>query len=582
MGVVHQLPEDIIRGIAAGEVVERPAAVLKELLENSLDAGARRIDLEWRDAGRTRLRVTDDGVGMSPDDARLALERHATSKIQSLADLERVATFGFRGEALPSIAAVSRFDLTTRPADAGEGWTLRVEAGVRQSEGPAGVPPGTTVSVADLFFNVPARLKFLKSDASERSHLFRAAEDAALSNPGVSWRVSSEGKEAWALPAVSEDRWADRLAALWGEERAGGMKEIATHQSFLTLRGWVSDVNHPQPTARFQRLFINRRPVVNRRLLHALYDGYRGRLLVGRHPAAVLFLEVDPSIVDVNVHPTKREVRLSHEEEIHGLLSRAVQEALGRSVEPRGVFVSPSAPAETPAFSWRGPARSLEGPPRAAEVQAAFALQAPDSSASEGMIPLPLEAFRAARFEPVLQLYSTYLLARLENQVFLFDQHAAAERVLYEALVERNAAGVPARQALLLPWVWEPAAEAFALMQERAAAFEALGFDLEAFGGRSLRVRAVPAALGEPRVRGVLEGLAEDLMAGRLAQGVDAVVVRAACRGSVKAGDPLSVPEMARLIQDLQRAPRPWTCPHGRPTFLRLSNDDLAKRFHRL
>ncbi|MBK7545200.1 MAG: DNA mismatch repair endonuclease MutL [Elusimicrobia bacterium] len=583
MGKVHQLPEDIVRGIAAGEVVERPAAVLKELIENSLDAGATRLDIEIRDAGRTRLRVTDDGCGLSPEDARLALERHATSKITTLADLDRVRTYGFRGEALPSIAAVSRFELLTRPAETTGGWRIAVDGGRVVSEGPAGAPVGSTVTVADLFFNTPARLKFLKSDATERGQLLRVAEDAALAAPGVSWRVSAEGKDVWSLSTSAPGADRDRLAALWGGARADTLKTVRAEQKYASVHGWVSDVHSPQATARYQRLFINHRPVTNRRLLHALYDGYRGRLLVGRHPAAVLFLEIDPTLVDVNVHPTKREVRLSHEEELHGLVSRAVREALEHSATPRAVFAFSAAPAGAPVDT--PPPRAVAPSPtfRAAEFGGVYrsldGLPAAERASGE---PLPLDEFKAARFEPLSQLYATYILARVDDRCFVFDQHAAAERVLYEALRRRNEAGAPARQPLLIPWVWEPSPEAAALLTERRGEWDALGFDLEPFGGGALRVRAVPAALPEHLVRPVLEGLVEDMLQGRLARGVDAVLVRAACRGSVKAGDPLAPPEMDRLIVQLQSVEHPWTCPHGRPTFLQLASEDLAKRFHRL
>ncbi|MBL0058064.1 MAG: hypothetical protein IPP35_02880 [Elusimicrobia bacterium] len=357
----------------------------------------------------------------------------------------------------------------------------------------------------------------------------------------------------------------------------------------MRVRGWVSDVNQPQSTARYQRFFVNRRAVTSRRLAHALYDGYRGRLMVGRHPAALLFLEMDPTLVDVNVHPAKREVRLSHEAEVHDFLSRAVQNALGRSVQAPSVF----APADlaVPPDPVEGSPRvsvSLGRSPTAAESRAAFQLQAPFLSASPDLAPpawegMPLETFRAARFEPVAQLYATYLLTRVENQFFLFDQHAAAERVLYEVLTAGAARGTPAKQSLLLPWVWEPSAEASAVIEAQREQFEKLGYDLEPFGGGAWRVLAVPAALGEGnKVRTLLEGLADDLLTERIPRGWDALVTRAACRGAVKAGDPLTVLEMNHLIRELQASPRPWTCPHGRPSFLRFSDEDLAKRFHRV
>lgn len=617
MAKVRKLSEEMIRGIAAGEVVERPASVLKELIENAVDAGATRVDVEWREAGRKRLRVTDDGEGMTPDDARLALERHATSKISAMDDLERVGTFGFRGEALPSIMAVSRFELVTRTRGAGEGWAIRAEGGTVTFDGPAGAPEGTRVTADDLFFAVPARLKFLKTDATERSLLFRVVEDAALSSPNVGFRVVSEGKEALSLPALEgPSALLERLEVLWGTERVQGLKAVDETGRHMSVRGWVSDVNQPQSTARYQRFFVNRRGITNRRLLHALYDGYRGRLFVGRHPAALLYLDLDPASVDVNVHPAKREVRLSHESEAHDFLSRAVQNALSRSVQAREVF-APLAGNESleQARSSLGTGETatpfLPSKPTHAEAQAAFHLQAPfksppfntsesrnggpsmeggeQRSFQEGMPEqesldgLQLNVFRSARFEPVAQLYSTYIFARLENQFFLFDQHAAAERVLYEILSEQAQNGVPAKQALLLPWLWEPSPEAAEVVRHQKDDFEKLGFVLEPFGGVSWRVMAVPALLSQGnRARALLEGLVEDLLLGRIPRGWDAFLTRAACRGSVKAGDLLTAPEMERLIKNLQAAPRPWTCPHGRPSFLRFSDQDLAKRFRRV
>ncbi len=341
-------------------------------------------------------------------------------------------------------------------------------------------------------------------------------------------------------------------------------------------------------------------------MLHALYDGYRGRLFVGRHPAALLFLDLDPGLVDVNVHPAKREVRLSHESEAHDFLSRAVQNALGQSVQTRAVF-APLAATEAPrAISGSSPAVGERRDPfvptkiTRMESQSAFNLQAPfnpEGRSSAAEIPhgdesprddgalegLQINVFRSARFEAVAQLYSTYILARLENQFFVFDQHAAAERVLYEILSEQAKTETPAKQVLLLPWLWEPSPEASELVRNQKTDFEKLGFGLEPFGGSAWRVVAVPALLSEGnRARSLLEGLVEDLLLGRIPRGWDAFLTRAACRGSVKAGDPLTVSEMDRLITNLQKAPRPWTCPHGRPAFLRLSDQDLAKRFRRI
>jgi DNA mismatch repair protein MutL len=587
---VVKLSEDIVRGIAAGEVVERPAAVLKELLENALDAGARRIDVEWTGAGRERLRITDDGSGMSPEDARLSLERHATSKIRHLDDLSRVSTYGFRGEALPSIAAVSRLTLLTRPADRAEAWSLRVEGGRVLRDGPAGGPPGTTITVEDLFFNTPARLKFLKSDGTEKGQLLRTLEDMSLAAPAVAFHLTAEGRDRLNLAAgagtdlLGELR--ERLSLLWGEDRTRALRPVRAEGRFLSLHGWVSDVQSPEATSRNQRFFINGRVIVNRRLTHALYDAYRGRLFVGRHPVAALFWTIDPSYVDVNVHPTKREVRLSNEEAIWDFTRRALQEALSVESTPPEAL-RPSIAGDVAPSRWEATWASARAfpaspPPRLAESRAALELQAPRPEPErEG--GLPLEEFRRLTFQPLLQMDATYLLVRAEDRLFIFDQHAAAERVLYERLVQDGRSAVPRRQVLLLPWVWEPEGSLAALVRERREDFLALGYDLEPFGADSFRVNAVPAALGDsPKVRDHLEGLAEDLLTGRDMAGREAFLVRAACRGAVMAGTPLAVPEMDRLVRDLQACLSPWTCPHGRPTFLRLSPDELAKRFRRV
>jgi DNA mismatch repair protein MutL len=599
---VQKLPEELIRHIAAGEVVERPASVLKELIENSLDAGSRRITVSWEDAGRKSLRVSDDGVGMPPEDARLSLERHATSKILTLSDLDALGTYGFRGEALPSIAAVSRFQLMTRTADAPEAWSLSLEGGLLRREGPAGAPAGTSVTIEDLFFNTPARLKFLKSDATERGLLLRTIEDMAFAARSVDFQVFAEGKEVLNLNAAPEgtppgESLRRRLAQAWGEDRAASLKPVRAEGRFLGVWGWISDIHTHQPSARYQRFYINGRPVVHRRLSHALYDAYKDRLFVGRHPAAVLFLDVDPSSVDVNVHPSKREVRLSNETEIHGFLSRVLQEALTDNVRmpaalkeegrPGGGF-SPGNAAFRPSWEESRAAYALQTPashasPGGAEAGPSVLFPAPLMGQGEAHEVFPLPIFQEARFDALAQFDDTYILARHENRLYVFDQHAAAERALYERLQEAAQGAVPHRQALLLPWVWEVSPEAAAVLQERLADLTRLGYDLEPFGPRSFRVLAVPGVLGDSsRVKDLLERLVEDLLSEDAPRGWEALVIRAACRGSVRAGDSLPLPEMDRVIKDLQRCRSPWSCPHGRPTFLRLSPDELARRFRRI
>ena len=589
MSKVQKLPEELIRHIAAGEVVERPASVLKELVENSLDAGARRIVVSWEESGKKSLRVADDGAGMTPEDARLALERHATSKISSLEDLAAIGTYGFRGEALPSISVVSRFQITTRPPDAAEAWAVSVEGGKVTREGPAGAPPGTTVAVGDLFFNTPARLKFLKSDATEKGLLLRTVEDAAFAARTVAFQVFSDGKEVLDLRAAAdgtppETALKDRLAGAWGADKAKGLRLVRAEGRYMTVWGWISDVHAHQPSARFQRLYVNGRPVAHRRLTHALYDAYKGRLFAGRHPAAALFLELNPDLVDVNVHPSKKEVRFSNEGEVYDFLSRALQEALTGGVGmPTALGEGGNRPLEVPP-----PSFSLR--PSMAESRAAYQFQLPRPSAAPEAPqptlldpPLALEGFKTAVYEPLAQFDDTYLLARSDNKLFIFDQHAAAERALYERFADASDGREPSRQPLLLPWVWEVSPEAASVIQARLVDLSRLGYELEPFGARSFRVKAVPGVLGDSaRVKEILEGLVEDLLSEKIPGQWDAILVRAACRGSVRAGDSLQLPQMSRIIKDLQSCRSPWSCPHGRPTFLRLEPGELARRFRRI
>ncbi len=591
---IRLLPEDLIRRIAAGEVVERPASVLKELLENSLDAGARHIVVEWREAGQKLLRVTDDGQGMAPDDAKLALQRHATSKISSLDDLERIFTFGFRGEALPSIAAVSRFKLTTKTTAAPEAWSIECDGGEILREGPAGGPKGTTIVVEDLFFNTPARKKFLKADSTEKGQLLRTVEDVALAALSVDFQVIADGKEVSSMRMAYdgeslEESLRNRIEEAWGSDAVESLKLVRHSGKFLTVWGWISDIHASQSTGRHQRLYVNRRPIQNRRLNHALYEAYKGSLPVGRHPAAVLFFDIDPAYVDVNVHPSKREVRFSHENEVYGFLLSALQTTLSSSAAMPNAFKIESTTSS-------GTAPEFPNRPSSAESRAAYYVQAPPAAVprmTDSVAPNPVpetevplfvdqDAFRQAVPQALLQMDMTYILARLDDKLFIFDQHAAAERVLYEKLSEASKNSAPERQALLLPWVWELSPQVAVIVKDHLADFTRLGFTLEPFGGIAFRVAAVPGILGDsPKIRALLEGLAEDLTAESSVRGWESFLVRAACRGSVKANDPLKIPEMEKIIRDLQKCERPWSCPHGRPTFLRLTSEELAKRFKR-
>ena len=322
MGKIKKLPESLIRLIAAGEVIERPASVVKELVENSLDAGASSVSIDLLSAGRTRIRITDDGQGMTREDAELALDRHATSKLQTFDDLQQISTFGFRGEALPSIAAVSRLTLSTRTKEDVEGWTLTLEGGNFLSAKAVGIPPGTTIDVQDLFFNTPARSKFLKRDSTERSQILKTLQEIALAHPHVRFDVTMDGKSILALSRA--EKLGERIADLWGLS-AARISTVDVRKGPCAIRGFVNAVPAHHPTKAYQILFVNQRPVQQRMLNHAIYEAYREWLPVGRHPVYCLFVDLEPTLVDVNVHPTKREVRISDERAVYDVLYTAIR-----------------------------------------------------------------------------------------------------------------------------------------------------------------------------------------------------------------------------------------------------------------
>ncbi|HOW28273.1 MAG TPA: DNA mismatch repair endonuclease MutL [Elusimicrobiota bacterium] len=610
MSKIKKLPETVIRHIAAGEVVERPASVLKELLENSLDAGARHVTVEWENAGRTKLRVTDDGSGMSPEDARLAVERHATSKISSIGDMDQIHTYGFRGEALPSIAAVSQFQLLTREPHTREGWNISINGGKIVREGPIGTPVGTTILIENLFFNTPARAKFLKSDATERGLLLRTIEDISLCALSVGFHVIADGKEILTIPPVPDGETPSagvkaRLAALWPdlfekvEKPDDLLRAVSREGQPMKAWGWVSDIHTSQTSTRFQRLFINGRVVLNRRISHSIYEAYRGGLMVGRHPLAVLFLDIDPQYVDVNVHPSKREVRLSKENEVYGFVYHAVKESLTGSVSMPSVQTgtAPRSSTDAPAGLFQTPFQNL--PPssvRPEETEAALRLQTPvtpdrnrpecvdrPETRAEAPRPLDPESFRQMAPQALLQIDNTYILSRWGDELLIFDQHAVAERILYEKLSSAAKEKEAPRQNLLLPWTWELSPQAAAIVTDHLDDFRKMGYDIDPFGPRAFRIGAVPASLGDsPKVRQLLEGLVDDLLNESIPHGWEPILIRAACRGSIKANEPLQGPEMNRLLQELQQCRMPWSCPHGRPTFLRLSSEELARHFRRI
>ncbi len=581
---IRLLPETTANRIAAGEVVERPAAAVKELVENALDAGATRIAVSLEEGGIGRILVEDDGGGMSAEDLDLAVERHATSKLPEEAVLFRIASLGFRGEALPSIGAVARLTLTSRNGS-GVAHAISVEGGRKSAVAPAAGPPGTRVEVRDLFFATPARRAFLKSPRTEAEAAVDAVRRLALAWPGVAFRVELDGRLALSLPAQEREA---RIAALLGAEFAAAALPVDAMRGDLRLSGLAAAPTHTRATAEHQHLVVNRRPVRDPQLRAALRVAYRELIPRGRHPAAALFLELPPEQVDVNVHPMKTELRFRDAEGVRGLLISALRRALAV-----GVGALPGAQPEVPAtgFAESAPPPILPGwsPPGALSTPRPAMPRLPLGFATPQPAPPPLPDLPAEEGplgRPLAQLLSTYILAEApDGALVLVDQHAAHERLTHEALKAQLAEGAVRSQPLLLPAVVERPAADIARLLEAAPALARLGLEIEGFGPGAMLVRALPALLGNPDPAPLLADLAEELAESgeglALADRLDAAIARLACHGSIRAGRRLASAEMAALLRRMEATPRAATCSHGRPTFIRLDQAALERLFGR-
>lgn len=604
---IRRLPETLINRIAAGEVVERPASAAKELVENALDSGARHIRVVLLNGGIDGLEVADDGIGMAPDQLRLAIERHATSKLPD-GDLSAIATMGFRGEALPSIGSVATLSLTSRAAN-GEGWELVVDNGRIIADGPASAAPGTVARVEGLFAQVPARRKFLKSPRSELAVCHDHIRRLAMANPQVGFVFEHEGRRLLNLPPLPDPSPASslaRLAAIIGADFAGNAVAVDLARDGLHLAGLAGLPTWNRGVADHQYLFVNRRPVRDRLLVGAVRGAYQDLLARDRHPVVALFLDVPHDFVDVNVHPTKTEVRFQDAAMVRGMivsgLRRALDEAGIRAssrvaASALSAFVAEpmtaafAAEPQMPAFGVAAPPAAFAEPPRLfTELPPAFPpafaahMPAPAAPAPQQFPQqYPLGAARG-------QIAATYIVAETADALIIVDQHAAHERLTLErmkkALQDAALAGgaVPA-QALLVPEVVELDEIAAGRIAARAPELAELGLDIEAFGSTAILVRATPAMLGTCDVRGLITDLGDDLAAfGKalsLKERLDAVAATMACHGSVRAGRQLSVAEMNALLREMEITPHSGQCNHGRPTWVRLAKTDIEKLFGR-
>jgi DNA mismatch repair protein MutL len=574
MPKIQRLPVDLANQIAAGEVVERPASVVKELVENSIDAGARRLTIVVELGGKKLIRVDDDGEGMEPEDARLAIERHATSKIRRADDLAAIATLGFRGEALPAIASVSHFVLRTRARGQNAGTEIKVNGGAVASVTEAGMPEGTSIEVADLFYNLPARRKFLKSDGAESAQVSRVVTQLALCYPEVGFTLTSAGRKVLQCPPVTSLR--ERLYQLYGDR--SDLIEVRRDSGDVKLLGYIAALAEQGPTRGPQNLFVNRRIVKDRTVAHAVIDAYSQASIKERSPEMHLFIEMPHDAVDVNVHPTKAEVRFRDQSYIHELVRRTLGDALGRGPAPELQLEAPRGLTPQPSTLPLPNAYTSVFPSRWSTAPASDSAFAPTSDSSLAPTIKPMMALG--------QFRDTFIIAVDEEGIAIIDQHVAHERVLFERITERLTSGQLESQRLLEPMILELPPGSRHVLMSHAAELERLGFEIEEFGGETVRVAAFPALLRREECPTALRALAEDLeTAGNTAtvdEAIKKIAATMACHAAVKANDPLTPEKMAHILDELRRTSYSTICPHGRPVMLRLTRREVEKNFQRI
>jgi DNA mismatch repair protein MutL len=578
---IHLLSEETINKIAAGEVVERPANVVKELIENSLDARSTSIEIEIKESGRKLIRVTDNGLGMTRQELALSITRHATSKITNFEDLSSLSTMGLRGEALASIAAVSNLTIQSKTRDSETGWEITVSGGkLKESKAWSGTN-GTNVEIKELFFNTPARAKFLKTPGTEKHHIIRTIEEIALSFNERAFKVISDGSTV--LNCAPAKKRLERIIDILGKEFAETLLPIELEHPYLKINAFITRAENSLASKSSQFLFVNGRAVsFPRFLIHSVYDAYKENLPAGRHPGVILFFETNPSEIDVNIHPAKREVRFTKEQEIHGLVNRALKEKLsGTPFEPAELRARFETSNPEPKHSAGGygfmPRREL---PTSREIKETLSMYEPEREQLSALDDIG----KNISIQPIGQVFGVYILSQSNNELYVIDQHAAAERVRFEKyLADWRKNKVPV-QELLFPVTIELPPSQMGIVKENKKLLNQTGWELEEFGTNTFRVTGVPAILGTNfEAKTGLGQIIESLIEEKNLPSQEKIekIIRAACRASVKAGDTVSNEEAKRLVADLFRCKAPFTCPHGRPTIFKISSLELKKYFGR-
>lgn len=627
MPTVIRLPDTLISQIAAGEVIERPASVVKELVENAIDAGAHRIEVELDEGGLLKLVVTDDGCGMLPEDAALALERHATSKLRTPEDLFALHTLGFRGEALPSIASVSRFELVTRTAQSDAATRLVVEGGERSPPEPAAAPVGTRITIKDLFFNQPARRKFQKSPATEQTHSVNTVLRLALARPEIRFIVRSQKRTLLDIPATTADNTRDRIAVALGKELGPRLYPVEHEQGGVRVSGFAADPECQAGDARNLYCYVNGRYVRDRLLQRAVLEGYRSLLPHGRYPTVVINLELAPDAVDVNVHPQKFEVRFREGQNVFSAVLHSLAGVLAKTpwLERGGAQLPSATVARSFAPSYGGSsfqaqsfgasqalagaplsqARQMWAPPAANIADQARWRQLFEQNVRPDLQALREDATIAAEQAPtaphdrpaalitggyfsqlrvLAQFANLYILCQGDGELVVVDQHAAHERITFEKLLNAWESGTVARQRLLFPVTLEARPDVVQLVEEHGPALERLGLELAPFGEATLALTAIPAVASERKARGLVEEIVAELGDASRVAGAEfahALLARIACHSAVRSGDPLTQPEMEALLRQLDAVDCAIRCPHGRPVVARVRTEQIGRWFER-
>ncbi len=582
---IHILPEKLINKIAAGEVIDRPASVLKELVENSIDAGAKQITIIVKGGGSALIQVIDDGCGMSEDDAILSLQRHATSKIHSYADIEAIRTLGFRGEALASIAAVSRMELKTILQGEIEGTAVYVEGGVVQRVDHTGGNPGTNIAVKNLFFNTPARRKFLRAEATEYRYILGMLNRFTLAFPEIAFRLIHDDKEVFNLVPAS---LLERIGEVLGSRVRHNLLEINDQHGSIKISGFIGNYDLMRKSRNDQYLFLNRRYINDRTLSYAATSGFGDQIAKGLYPIFIIFLEIDPERVDVNVHPTKNEVKFADARLLYDLVRNAVKRALRTDEiipEMQKLYPPHWRPATPPSSPTPVPSSSQQTVLPWADEEPSDALIIPSEADAETPSAITLDKYETTQAEManVWQLQKKYIVAQIKSGLVVIDQHVAHERILYERAKKNFTASQGASQQLLFPQTVELSAQDYQYLEQILPLLEKIGFVIKRFGGRTVVVEGVPAGIRigseDKLLLDILDSYRENQEADVDVQ--ERVAKSFACRSAIMAGESLSLPAMNALIDQLFATENPYFCPHGRPIMVTISVEEIDRRFER-